>query len=82
MLDTHTLDFQELLSVTANITTIRLMDPADYQVKNVAHDWEEHEKREGRYYRADPSQVKVVLAISYLQLNISVYSLFFFYRQI
>lgn len=36
------------------------MDPTDYQVRNVAHDWEEHEKREGRYYRADPSQVKVV----------------------
>lgn len=37
------------------------MDPTDYQVKNVAHDWEEHEKREKRYYRADPSQVKVDL---------------------
>uniref|UniRef100_A0A0K8V3R8 Glutamate receptor 1 n=1 Tax=Bactrocera latifrons TaxID=174628 RepID=A0A0K8V3R8_BACLA len=64
VLDTHTLDFQELLSVNANITTIRLMDPTDYQVKNVAHDWEEHEKREGRYYRADPSQVKTNMILA------------------
>nr|QKN21291.1 glutamate receptor ionotropic kainate 2 [Bactrocera dorsalis] len=64
VLDTHTLDFQELLSVNANITTIRLMDPTDYQVKNVAHDWEEHEKREGHYYRADPSQVKTNMILA------------------
>ncbi|XP_049313481.1 glutamate receptor ionotropic, kainate 2 [Bactrocera dorsalis] len=64
VLDTHTLDFQELLSVNANITTIRIMDPTDYQVKNVAHDWEEHEKREGHYYRADPSQVKTNMILA------------------
>ncbi|XP_067620605.1 glutamate receptor ionotropic, kainate 2 [Eurosta solidaginis] len=64
VLDTHTLDFNELLAVTANITTIRLMDPTDYQVRNVAHDWEEREKREGRYYRVEPTQVKTNMILA------------------
>ncbi|XP_053961746.1 glutamate receptor ionotropic, kainate 2 [Anastrepha ludens] len=63
-LDTHTQDFKELLSVSANITTIRLMDPTDYKVKNAAHDWEERENREKRYYRADPSVVKTHMILA------------------
>ncbi|XP_037961199.1 glutamate receptor ionotropic, kainate 2 [Teleopsis dalmanni] len=57
-LDAHTLDLQELELVSANITTVRLMDPTDFHVKNVVHDWEEREKRESRYYRVLPEKVK------------------------
>lgn len=53
------MDLQEMLSVGANITAVRLMDPTDFHVKNVVHDWEEHEKRENRYYRVDQGQIKV-----------------------
>lgn len=34
------------------------MDPSDFHVKNVVHDWEEREKREGRYFKVDPNRVK------------------------
>lgn len=58
LLDTHSIDFGELSGVEANITTVRLMDPSDFHVKNVVHDWEEREKREGRYFKVDPNRVK------------------------
>lgn len=33
-LDTHTLDFEELKFMRANITAIRLLDPTSYDVMN------------------------------------------------
>jgi Receptor family ligand binding region len=33
-LDTHTLDFEELKFMRANITTMRLIDPSSYEVMN------------------------------------------------
>ncbi|XP_055903176.1 glutamate receptor ionotropic, kainate 2 [Eupeodes corollae] len=57
-LDTHTLDFGDLQHIAANLTTARIMDPTDFHVKNAVHDWEEREKREGRYYKTLTTQVK------------------------
>ncbi|XP_068150954.1 glutamate receptor ionotropic, kainate 2 [Drosophila tropicalis] len=63
VLDTHTMEFGELSGVEANITTVRLIDPTDFHIKNVVHDWEEHEKREGRYYKVEPHQVKTQMIL-------------------
>ncbi|KAL9925587.1 glutamate receptor ionotropic, kainate 2 isoform X1 [Glossina fuscipes] len=57
-LDTHTIDMPDILTVGANISTVRIMDPTDFHVKNIVHDWEEHEKREKRYFRVDPDRAK------------------------
>jgi len=62
-LDTHTLELGDILNVEANITTVRIMDPTDYHVKNVVHDWEEREKREDRYYKVLPTQVKTQMIL-------------------
>lgn len=59
MLDTHTLDLTDFLEVDANITTIRLMDPTDYQIKDLVRDWQDLKKKEKDYYRVDPNQVRV-----------------------
>lgn len=58
-MDAHTLALGKMQSVGANITTIRLMDPTDYQIRNLVRDWEESEKRKNNSYRVDPTQVKV-----------------------
>lgn len=73
-----------MLSVGANITGIRLMDPSDFHVKNVIHDWEELEKRQGRYYRVDASQIKVSHPFSREVFEIFSNNSFLndFYRQI
>ncbi|XP_070133341.1 glutamate receptor ionotropic, kainate 2 [Drosophila bipectinata] len=63
VLDTHTIDFGELSGVEANITTIRLMDPTDFHIKNVVHDWEEREKQDGRYYSVEPHRVKTQMIL-------------------
>lgn len=39
------------------------MDPTDFHIKNVVHDWEEREKREGRYYKVLPTQVKTQMIL-------------------
>lgn len=51
----------DILTVGANISTVRIMDPTDFHVKNIVHDWEEHEKREKRYFRIDPDRAKVII---------------------
>lgn len=38
-LDTHTLDFEELKLMRANITTMRLIDPSSYEVMNGERGW-------------------------------------------
>ncbi|KRF81168.1 glutamate receptor ionotropic, kainate 2 isoform X2 [Drosophila virilis] len=63
LLDTHTLELGDIMNVEANITTVRLMDPTDYHIKNVVHDWEEREKREGRYFKVLPTQVKTQMIL-------------------
>lgn len=63
LLDTHTLELGHIFNVEANITTVRLMDPTDFHIKNVVHDWEEREKREGRYYKVLPTQVKTQMIL-------------------
>lgn len=66
MLDTHTLNLQQFYKVGANITTVRLMDPTDYQITNLIRDWEDRMKKDGGYYRVDPGQVRVNIQITYL----------------
>lgn len=39
------------------------MDPTDYHIRNIVHDWEEHEKREERYYKVLPTQVKTQMIL-------------------
>lgn len=38
-LDTHTVDFEELKFMRANITSLRIMDPTSFDLKNAVHDW-------------------------------------------
>ena len=38
-LDTHTIEFEELKYMRANITSLRIMDPTSYDLKNAVHDW-------------------------------------------
>lgn len=59
MLDTHTLNLKEFQEVGANITTVRIFDPTDYQIKNLVRDWEDHMKKKGEYYRKESTEVKV-----------------------
>ena len=59
MLDTHTLNLKEFQEVGANITTVRIFDPTDYQIKNLVRDWEDRMKKKGEYYRKEPTEVKV-----------------------
>lgn len=39
------------------------MDPTDFHIKNVVHDWEEREKQDGRYYNVEPHRVKTQMIL-------------------
>lgn len=58
-LDTHTIDFEELKFLRANITSLRLIDPQSFEVKNAVHDWEQGENQQGRPFRISPEHVQV-----------------------
>ncbi|XP_017064350.1 glutamate receptor ionotropic, kainate 2 [Drosophila eugracilis] len=62
-LDTHSIEFGDLSGVEANITTVRIIDPTDFHIKNVVHDWEEREKREGRYFKVESDRVKTQMIL-------------------
>uniref|UniRef100_A0A1A9WRZ3 Uncharacterized protein n=1 Tax=Glossina brevipalpis TaxID=37001 RepID=A0A1A9WRZ3_9MUSC len=49
-----------ILTVGANITTVRVMDPIDFHMKN-----KEHENREKRYYRVDSKRAKISVTDNY-----------------
>lgn len=59
MLDTHTLNLKEFHEVGANITTIRIMDPTDYQINNLIRDWMDSKRKEKENYRIEPNEVQV-----------------------
>ncbi|KAG5684283.1 hypothetical protein PVAND_013519 [Polypedilum vanderplanki] len=56
-LDTHTLDFEELKFMRANITAMRLIDPHSHDLMNAIHDWELGERQYQRVYRIAPEKV-------------------------
>lgn len=58
-LNTHTLDFEELKFVRSNITSLRMMDPKSFELRNAVHDWEEGEKRFNRHFKVSPEHVRV-----------------------
>ncbi|XP_055381687.1 glutamate receptor ionotropic, kainate 2-like [Condylostylus longicornis] len=60
-LDTYTLDFGDLASVSANITTIRIVDPSDSNILNVVADLEEVEKERNKYYKLSPEEVPTTM---------------------
>lgn len=62
-LNTHTVDFEELKFASSNITSLRMMDPKSFELRNAVSDWEEGEKRYNRFFRISPEYVKVSGAI-------------------
>ncbi|XP_055683998.1 glutamate receptor ionotropic, kainate 2-like [Lutzomyia longipalpis] len=62
-LNTHTIDFEELKFVRSNITSLRLIDPKSFELRNAVHDWEEGEKRFNRVFRMSPEHVKTESAV-------------------
>lgn len=43
----------------SNITSLRIIDPKSFDVKNAVHDWEHGERRQGRVYSISPEHVPV-----------------------
>ncbi|XP_055381684.1 glutamate receptor ionotropic, kainate 2-like [Condylostylus longicornis] len=64
-LDAHTLDFEELITVSANITTMRIIDPTDFSVKSVLHDIEQRERSRGNYFKTSDGNVKTNMLLVY-----------------
>ncbi|KAL7026717.1 hypothetical protein ACKWTF_005135 [Chironomus riparius] len=62
-LDTHTLDFEELKFMRANITAMRLIDPSSFDLMNAIHDWELGERQFQRMYRIAAESVKTETAL-------------------
>ncbi|XP_059618967.1 glutamate receptor ionotropic, kainate 2-like [Phlebotomus argentipes] len=62
-LNTHTIDFEELKFARSNITSLRLIDPKSYELRNAVHDWEEGEKRFNRLFRVSPEHAKTEPAV-------------------
>jgi glutamate receptor, ionotropic, invertebrate len=58
-LDTHTLDFEELKFVPANITSVRLIDTKSFEVKTAVYDWEQGERNQNRVFRVSSEHVQV-----------------------
>lgn len=58
-LDAHTLDFSELMSVRANITTLRLMSPTSFEVENAVRDWRHEEMKQFSNYRTQVDKIRV-----------------------
>ena len=59
-LDTHVIDFEELKFTPANITSLRIMDPSSFDLKNAVHDWIQGEKKRDRLFQISPEHVQVI----------------------
>lgn len=58
-LDTHVIDFEELRDTAANITSLRIMDPNSFELKNAVHDWMNGERRFNRSFHISSEHVQV-----------------------
>lgn len=67
-LEAHTMDFEEITTMRANITTLRLFDPDNDELKSLVNGMVQRERRDGRVFRLTSHQIKV----SYSQ-SISIY---------
>lgn len=56
--DAHTLDFASL-NTTANITTVRIIDPENPALHNAVRDWEVGELNENKHIEMPPTKVRV-----------------------
>lgn len=59
-LDAYNIDFSQFKNVRGNITTLRISDPTDFYVQNLVIEWEEREKRNGRYMKIKAQAAKTV----------------------
>ena len=58
-LDTHVIDFEELKHTVANITSLRIMDPNSIALTQAVNDWNEGERKNGRYLNISSKHVQV-----------------------
>lgn len=59
-LDAYNIDFSQFKNVKGNITTIRISDPTDFYVQNLVIEWEDREKRNGRYAKFQPEAARTI----------------------
>lgn len=59
-LDAYNIDFSQFKNVKGNITTLRISDPTDFYVQNLVIEWEEREKRNGRYIKIEAQAAKTI----------------------
>ncbi|CRL04875.1 CLUMA_CG017927, isoform A [Clunio marinus] len=62
-LETHTLDYEELKFMRANITAMRMIDPTSFEVMNAINDWEQGERQHRRNFHITPEKVLTETAL-------------------
>lgn len=59
-LEAHTMDFEEIATMRANVTTLRLFDPDNDELKSLVNGMVHRERRGGRVFRLTSYQIQVI----------------------